>query len=104
MPSFTPLGHGSSTSVAATDSAVGGTITCPAGTNALHIANTSATLYVSCRWGVGAQTGVTLGDSFTLPPKGHRIVDVNGNTVTHVAAIGSAAGPTAVVFTPGRSM
>ena len=91
--------HGASGNCAATGSSVGDTVTMGNG-NALHIANTSATLYVSVRWGVGAQTAV-LGDDLTLPPMSWVVVDVP-NATTHVAAIGSAAGPTAVVFTPCR--
>lgn len=90
--------HGSSVSVAATASNVQGSITMPAGYNGLHIANTSATLYVSVRWGAAAQTA-TLGSSLTIPPMGHAVVEAN-DTASDVAAIGSGAGPTAVVFTP----
>lgn len=89
-----------SVSVAATASNVQGTLTMPKGYNALHIANTSATLYVSVRWGTAAQT-CTLGSSLTLPPLGQVVVEAN-ELITDVAAIGSAAGPTAVVFTPCR--
>ncbi len=99
MSSFGTV-HGSSAVVAATASSVSGTITMPGGFNGLHIANTSATLYVSARWGVGAPTA-TLGSSLSLPPMSHVIVEAN-DIVTHVAAIGSGAGPTAVVFTPVR--
>lgn len=90
--------HGSSVSVAATASNVQGVITMPVGANGLHIANTSATLYVTVAVGTSAQTAV-LGASLTLPPMGHIVLDVN-KLVSNVAAIGSAAGPTAVVFTP----
>jgi hypothetical protein len=100
MPTFTPRTMGGSTAVAATDSSVGGTVTC-AGCNAMHISNPSATLNVGVRWGVGAQTAVLTTD-LNLPPMGHIVVDINP-TITHVAAIGSASGPTSVVFTPGRS-
>lgn len=92
---------GASTSVAATASSAGGTITMGS-MNALHIANTSATLYVSVRWGVGAQTAV-LGSDPTIPPMGQLLIDVPAAT-THVAAIGSGAGPTPVVFTPCRQL
>ena len=90
--------HGSSTSVSATASNVQGTIAMPSGYNGLHIVNTSTTLYVSVRWGPAAQTAV-LGDSLTLTPNSQAVVEAN-DAVTNVAAIGSGAGPTAVVFTP----
>lgn len=94
-----PLGvvPGTSASVSATASSVGGTITCT-GCDALYIANTSATLYVAVRWGVGAQTAV-LATDIAIPPMGQVLVAIN-EAVTHVAAIGSAAGPTVVRFTP----
>jgi len=100
--SFGIMGHGLSISVSATASSVGSTSLVMTGGNALHIANTSATLYVSVRWGVGAQTAV-LGTDLTIPPMGWVVVDVPPTT-TAVAAIGSAAGPTAVVFTPVRQI
>ncbi len=90
--------HGSSVSVAATASNVQESIVMPSVFDALHIANTSATLYVSVRWGASAQTA-TLGSSLTIPPMSHVTIEAN-NKVTDVAAIGSGAGPTAVVFTP----
>jgi len=99
MQAFTPLPG--ATSVSATASNVQGTITMPSLANALHIANTSATLYVTAKYGVGAQTATLGGDGITIPPMSHVLVETN-NTITHVAAIGSAAGPTAVVFTPAR--
>lgn len=93
--------QGSSVSVAATGSNVQGTITMPSGANGLHIANTSATLYVSVAFGSSAQTAV-LGTYPTIPPMGQIVVDAN-SLITNVAAIGSAGGPTAVVFTPVRT-
>jgi len=90
--------QGSSVSVAATAASIAGVITMPAGANGLHIANTSTTLYVTVRWSVGA-TAAVLGTSPTIPPNGQLVVDTN-DKITDVAAIGSAAGPTAVIFTP----
>lgn len=90
--------HGSSTSVGATASNVQGTITMPDGYDGLHIANTSATLYVSVRYGPSAQTA-TLGSSLTIPPMSYVVVEAN-DQIGHLAAIGSGAGPTPVVFTP----
>jgi hypothetical protein len=88
---------GTSVSVSATASSVSGTIDCT-GCDAVHVANTSATLYVSVQLGVGSATAV-LGSDFTLPPMGWAVLGANAQ-ITKVAAIGSAAGPTAVVFTP----
>lgn len=99
MQAFTPLPGAKS--IAATASSVSGAITMPALANALHIANTSATLYVTAAWAVGAPTATLGGDGITIPPLGQVLVETN-STITHVAAIGSAAGPTAVVFTPAR--
>lgn len=99
-PAFAP--HPGAVSVAATASSVSSAITMQATSNALHIANTSATLYVTIAIGVGdAPTAVLGGDRITIPPLGALVIEANPAT-THVAAIGSGAGPTAVVFTPGR--
>lgn len=99
MQPFSPLG--AATVVSATDSNVAGAFTAPSGTTAVHIANTSATLYVSVALAAsGAST--TLGGSLTLPPMGHIVIGCN-EKIASVSAIGSAAGPTAVVFTPGRA-
>ena len=95
------VAHGRSISVAATASSVGSTSLNMADANSLHIANTSATLYACVRWGTGAQTAV-LGQDLTIPPMGQVIVGA-GPQITGVAAIGSGAGPTAVVFTPCRT-
>lgn len=95
---FSPMGAG--VSVSATGSSVAGAITVPSGANAVHVANTSATLYVSVALAVSSATA-TLGESVTLPPMGHIVLGVHP-AIASVAAIGSAAGPTAVVFTPGR--
>ena len=100
MGPFAPMTG--ATSISATASSVAGTITMPEVANALHIANTSATLYVTAKWGVGAQTATLGGDGVTIPPMSQVLVEVPRNTITHLAAIGSGAGPTAVVFTPAR--
>ena len=50
---------------------------------------------------MGAQTATLGGDGVTIPPMSQVLVETN-NMITHLAAIGSAAGPTAVVFTPAR--
>lgn len=92
--------HGSSVLIAATASSVAGAITMPSGFNGLHIANFSATLGVSVRYGVGAQTAV-LGDSISIPPMRQVVVEAT-DKITDLAAIGSGAGPTSVVFTPVR--
>jgi hypothetical protein len=88
-----------STSVAATGSSVSGTVTVDTTDDALHVANTSATLYVSIALGKGSAPTAVLGTFLTIPPMGQVLVAANSK-ITHVAAIGSAAGPTAVVFTP----
>ncbi|MBM3450545.1 MAG: hypothetical protein FJX78_06125 [Armatimonadetes bacterium] len=88
---------GGSIVVSATGSSVGGTVDCT-GCDEMYIVNTSATLYVAVRFGVGAQTAVITTD-LILPPLGTVIVGVN-SAITGVAAIGSAAGPTIVGFTP----
>ena len=87
------------TVVAATGSSVAGTVTCPVGTNAMRISNTSATLHVSVEWGTAAVTAV-LATHLNLAPQESIIVAIPP-TMGHVAAIGSAAGPTNVAFMPG---
>lgn len=99
MDYFTPMG--TSTVVAATASNVAGAFTMPSAANSIHIANTSATLYVSVAMAVSGAT-TTLGASLSLPPMCDIIVGANPQ-VASVSAIGSGAGPTAVVFTPGRT-
>ena len=90
---------GTSVSVSATGSSVGAAIDCT-GCDKIHVVNTSATLYVSVRAGVGAQTAV-LATDISIPPLGQMVLAVNP-AVDNVAAIGSAAGPTVVKFTPLR--
>lgn len=97
MQAFTVTGAG--VTVSATASNVQGTITMPARSNAIHIVNTSATLYVTAKFGIGAQTATLGAAGITLPPMGQVLIEAN-DTITHIAAIGSGAGPTAVVFTP----
>jgi len=99
MTDFSPMG--TSVSVSATGSSVSGAITMPSGSNAMHIANTSATLYVTVGADVDGALTLTLGTSLTLPPMSQIVIPANP-LINIVAAIGSAAGPTAVVFTPGR--
>jgi len=98
LSDFTPTG--TATVVAATASNVAGSFTMPTGSNAIHIANTSATLYVSVAMAVSSAT-TTLGASLSLPPMSHITVAASP-LIASVSAIGSGAGPTAVVFTPGR--
>ena len=85
--------------VSATASSGGGTIDCT-GCDAIRAVNTSVTLYVAVRVGTGAQTAVLTTDPI-IPPQGEIFLAANA-TITHVAAIGSAAGPTIVGFTPIR--
>ena len=85
--------------VSATASSAGGTVDCT-GCDAIYVANTSATLYVAVRAGTGAQTAVLTTD-IIIPPMGQVILPAN-DTITGVAAIGSAAGPTIVGFSPIR--
>ena len=95
---FTPVG--TAVSVAATGSSVAGAITMPVPANGLHIANTSTTLYTTVAF-ASAGAVATLGTGLTIPALGQVIIAVNPQTAS-VAAIGSGAGPTAVVFTPIR--
>lgn len=88
---------GSGITVAATASSVSGAITMT-GCDAIWVVNTSTTLYVSISMGVGAPTA-TLAAGLTIPPGTGVLVAAN-EIVTHVAAIGSGAGPTAVNFMP----
>jgi hypothetical protein len=90
---------GTAKSISATGSSVSSAITIETSYDALHVANTSATLYVSIALGKGSAPTAVLGTYLTIPPMGQVLVSAN-SLVTHVAAIGSAAGPTAVVFTP----
>ncbi len=91
---------GTAVVVAATASSVGTTIDCT-GCDAIYVSNTSATLHVGVRVGIGAQTASVTTDVI-IPPMGQVILPANP-TITHVAAIGSAAGPTTVNFAPIRA-
>ncbi len=94
------VAHGRAIGVSVTASSVESSLLDATGCNALHIVNTSTTLYVAVRWGVGSQTAVLTTD-ITIPPMGQIIVGCNP-LVTNVAGIGSGAGPTHVKFTPCR--
>lgn len=98
---FAPLGV--SVAVSATASSVGASIVMPMRANALYIANTSATLYATAAWGSSAPTALLGGGDgqVTIPPLGSVLVEANPSAV-FVAAIGSGAGPSVVVFTPCR--
>lgn len=95
---FTPVG--ASVSVAAGAGSVAGAITMTTPANGLHIANTSATLYVTLAFATSGAVA-TLGTGICVPPLGQLVIAVNPQ-IASVAAIGSGAGPTAVVFTPIR--
>jgi hypothetical protein len=90
---------GTGITVAATASSVSGAITMT-GCDAMWVVNTSTTVNVSVSMGVGAPTATLAGD-LTIPPMTGVLIAAN-ETITHVAAIGSAAGPTAVRFMPIR--
>ena len=96
LPVLAPI-PGRAVAVSATASSVGGTIDCT-GCDNIHVVNTSATLFVAVRIGTGAQTAVLTTD-IVVPPLGQIILAANAQ-ITNVAAIGSAAGPTVVQFTP----
>ena len=94
---------GTTVTVSATASSVGGSIDCAAvSANAVYVVNTSTTLNVAVRIGAGAQTAVLTTD-IRLAPMQSVLIGANPQ-VTNVAAIGSAAGPTAVAFTPVRTL
>jgi hypothetical protein len=70
--------------------------------------NTSATLFVFCVTGVGAQTAVLItstnsGAGWAVPPLGTKRIKIPQDH-THFAAIGSAAGPTAVFINRGDGL
>lgn len=90
---------GTGINVAATASSVSGAITMT-GCDAIWVVNTSATLHVSVAMGVGAPTATTGGD-LCIPPHTGVLIAAN-ESITHVAAIGSGAGPTSVHFMPIR--
>jgi hypothetical protein len=77
----------------------------PGGGGTLEIVNTSATLYVFCIAGTGAQTAAipasgAVGAGWCVPPMGTKRVRISPNFDTF-AAIGSGAGPTAVFISRG---
>lgn len=99
VPAFSPMTG--SVSVSATASNVAGAITMPALANALYVVNTSTTVYVSIAY-AASSASTTLGGGPTIPPGGAVLIEVPPGVIGSVSAIGSAAGPTAVVFTPAR--
>lgn len=88
----------------ATAASVG--VAIPAGTgNTLEIVNTSATLFVFCATGVGAQTATLItstntGPGWVVPPLGTKRIRIPPGHDSF-AAIGSGAGPTAVFICKG---
>lgn len=89
--------------VDATAASVG--VALPGGGNTLEIVNTSATLFVFCVTGVGAQTAVLIttgqtGPGWAVAPLGTKRIRIPPGH-DNFAAIGSAAGPTAVFITRG---
>jgi hypothetical protein len=88
---------GGSIVVSATAGSIGGTVACT-GCDAIYAANTSTTLYVAVRAGVGAQTA-SLTTDVLIPPGGAVLLPAN-ETTTGVAAYASGAGPAIVGFSP----
>lgn len=91
--------------VDATAASVGVAIPGGGGGNVLEIVNTSATLFIFCKTGVGAQTAVLIttgntGPGWAVPPLGTKRVRIPSND-DNFAAIASGAGPTAVFITRG---
>lgn len=88
----------------ATAASVG--VAIPSGTgNTLEIVNTSATLFVFCVTGIGAQTSVLItstntGPGWVVPPLGTKRIRIPPGHDSF-AAIGSGAGPTAVFICKG---
>ena len=98
MPSSLAVLPGSVT-VNATASSVNSAITMN-NANALLVVNTGSA-YVTIATASGGTATATLGGGATLNPGASLLIEANP-AVTSVAAIGSAAGPSAVVFTPCR--
>lgn len=69
--------------------------------DAIYVTNTSVTLYVAVRIGVGSAPTAVISTDVIVPPMGSVVIGGNSN-VTHVAAIASGAGPTIVGFSPIR--
>lgn len=91
--------------VDATAASVGVAIPGGGGGNVLEIVNTSATLFVFCVTGVGAQTAVLItstqtGPGWAVAPLGTKRIRIPSGHDSF-AAIGSGAGPTAVFITRG---
>lgn len=91
--------------VDATAASVGVAIPGGGGGNVLEIVNTSATLFVFCVTGVGAQTAVLIttgqtGPGWAVAPLGTKRIRIPPGH-DNFAAIGSGAGPTAVFITRG---
>jgi hypothetical protein len=89
--------------VDATAASVG--VALPSGGGTLEIVNTSATLFVFCVTGVGAQTASLItstntGPGWAVPPMGTKRIRIPPNH-DNFAAIGSGAGPTAVFVSRG---
>lgn len=91
--------------VDATAASVGVAIPGGGGGNVLEIVNTSATLFIFCKTGVGAQTAVLIttgqtGPGWSVPPLGTKRIRIPPGD-DNFAAIASGAGPTAVFITRG---
>lgn len=94
--------------VDATAASVGVALPGGGGGNVLEIVNTSATLFIFCVTGVGPQTASLIistntGPGWAVPPLGTKRIRIPVGH-THFAAIGSAAGPTAVFITVGDGL
>lgn len=91
--------------VDATGSSVGVAIPGGGGGNVLEIVNTSATLFIFCVTGVGAQvaaliTSTNTGPGWAVPPMGTKRIRIPPGHA-NFAAIASGAGPTAVFISRG---
>ena len=98
MRAFSPLG--ASVTVAATASSVSGTLPGTAGGACLVYNNGS--VYVAVAFGKGAAPTATLNDT-PIPPNTALVLSIPED-VTHVAAIGSGAGPSNVIFQRGMGL
>ena len=92
--------------VDATAASVG--VALPGGGQTLEIVNTSATLFVFCVTGVGAQTATLItstnkGPGWAVPPLGTKRIRIPAGH-DNFAAIGSGAGPTAVFVCQGDGL
>lgn len=89
--------------VDATAASVGGAL--PSGGGTIEIVNTSATLFVFCVTGVGAQVAAmpastAIGPGWAVPPLGSKRIRIPLDH-DNFAAIGSGAGPTSVFVSRG---